>query len=111
MHSSIAGSRYTCAQSRRFPRLAVALLALALAACGGDSDTQAPLLRSTSPADVATGVPLNARLSAAFDMAMEPLSDVHLHPEAGARAQVAGAVATSTDGTTAIFTPSSAPRR
>ncbi|HET9450987.1 MAG TPA: ice-binding family protein, partial [Aggregicoccus sp.] len=107
MHSSIAGPRYTCAQSRRFPRLAVALLALALAACGGDSDTQAPLLRSTSPADVATGVPLNAQLSAAFDMAMQPLSASSFTLKQGS-AQVAGAVATSTDGMTAIFTPSSA---
>jgi hypothetical protein len=107
MHSPIAGPRYTCAQRRPFTRLGLVLLALAVAACGGGSDSQAPTLRSTSPADVATGVPLNARLSAAFDMEMEPLGATHFTLKQGTT-PVSGAVATSTDGMTATFTPAAA---
>ncbi len=85
----------------------MALLALAVLACGGkDSSSQSPTLSSTFPSDVATGVPLNAKLSATFDMAMEPLSAATFTLKQGTTL-VAGTIASSPDGTSATFAPSS----
>ncbi|MDQ3263952.1 MAG: ice-binding family protein [Myxococcota bacterium] len=55
--------------------------------------------------DVATSVPLNARLSATFDMAMAPLTTSTFTLKQGTT-DVAGAVANSADATSATFTPS-----
>jgi Ice-binding-like/Bacterial Ig-like domain len=85
----------------------MALLALAVLACGGkDSSSQAPTLSSTFPSDAATGVPLNAKLSATFDMAMEPLSAATFTLKQGTT-PVSGTIASSADGTAATFAPSS----
>jgi hypothetical protein len=100
-------SSLTSAQRSRSNRLGIALLALAVLACGGkDSSSQAPTLSSTFPSDVATGVPLNAKLSATFDMAMEPLSAVTFTLKQGTT-PVPGTIASSADGTAATFAPSS----
>ena len=82
------------------------LLALAAFACGGGGQPVLPNLSATSPLDAATGVPVNAKLSAAFDMAMDPLTAATFTLNQGTT-PVAGTVATSPDGTIATFTPSS----
>ncbi len=84
--------------------LGVLLAAVTLLACGTDPGS-APTLVLTSPVDVATSVPLNARLSASFDMAMAPLTTSTFTLQQGTT-EVAGAVATSADATSATFTPS-----
>jgi hypothetical protein len=83
------------------------LVTSTLAACGGSEDNgAAPTVSSSSPADGASGVALNTRVSVAFSEAMDPLS---LTPATFVVNQgstpVSGTVAAGADGTTAIFTP------
>ena len=65
MHSFIDRS-YASAKSSRLTHLAIALFVAA--GCGDDkgADQTAPLLTSTSPADLATNVELNVAVSATF---------------------------------------------
>jgi hypothetical protein len=87
--------------------LALALLTVALSACGaGPPQGAAPTLSMTSPAEGETAVALNARLSASFDMAMVPLAPTAFVLKQGTT-DVPGTVATTADGTTATFKPSS----
>jgi hypothetical protein len=71
---------------------------------GTTADTTAPTVSATNPAASATGVPLNARVSATFSKPMDPAtittSTFSISPS------VAGAVAYGTAGTTATFAPS-----
>ncbi len=67
----------------------------------------APSVSSTSPVDAATNVALSAKPSALFDMAMSPLSATTFTLNQGTTL-VPGSVATSADGMTATFAPSSA---
>ncbi len=107
MHPFTASPRHPSVQRSLATHLGLVLLTLVLAACGGSEDPVAsPTLLSTSPVDGATGVPLNATLSAAFDMAMEPLSAATFTLKQGA-ASISGTVATSADGMSATFAPSS----
>ncbi|HEX7623461.1 MAG TPA: Ig-like domain-containing protein, partial [Anaeromyxobacteraceae bacterium] len=107
MQSFIARPGHPSAQRSRSNRLGIALLALAVLACGGnDSSSQSPALSSTFPSDVATGVPLNAKLSATFDMAMAPLGAATFTLKQGTT-PVSGTIASSADGTAATFAPSS----
>ena len=108
MHSFIENPRYPSARSHRFTSAGIALLAFAIVACGGSSsgsNGQAPNLGTTYPADAATGVPLNARLSANFDIPMSPLSATSFTLKQAGTA-VAGTVANSGDAMSATFTPS-----
>ena len=108
MHSFIENPRYPSARSHRFTSAGIALLAFAIVACGGSSsgsNGQAPNLGTTYPADAATGVPLNARLTANFDIAMSPLSATSFTLKQAGTA-VAGTVANSGDAMSATFTPS-----
>lgn len=68
--------------------------------------TAAPTLVSTSPADSGTGVPINVKLSATFDMPMSALGGANFTLLQGTSA-VAGTVANSADGLSATFTPAS----
>ena len=69
--------------------------------------TVAPNLVSTYPADTATGVPINVKLSATFDLAMAPLTAANFSLKKGT-ADVAGVtVANSDDAMTATFAPAS----
>lgn len=63
-----------------------------------------PALVSSSPSDGATSVPLNAKLSATFDMPMAPLSGAIFTLVQGSTA-VAGSVSASADNMSAIFAP------
>jgi hypothetical protein len=86
--------------------LTLVLFTLA-AACGGSHDAgPAPELSFTSPADADTDVALNTKLSASFDMPMAQLSEASFTLKQG-NTPVAGTVATSADGLTATFAPSS----
>lgn len=96
--------RYPSVFTPRTTGLGFLLAAVALLACGTDPGS-APTLVLTSPVDVATSVPLNARLSASFDMEMAPLTSSTFTLKQGST-DVAGAVATSADATSATFTPS-----
>jgi hypothetical protein len=101
--NSIINSRYPFAQRS----LCLAFVLSALAACGGSQNAgSAPVLSATSPADADTGVALNTRLSASFDMPMAQLSTASFTLKQGST-PVAGTVATSADGMTATFAPSS----
>ena len=102
-------SRHPSIQSTLATRLGLALLTLAITACGGTDDPEpmpAPTLTATSPVDSATSVPLNATLSASFDLAMDALTGTTFTLKQGTTT-VTGTVATSADGKTATFTPSS----
>ena len=66
--------------------------------------TVAPKVVSTSPADGAAGVALNAKLSATFDMAMTALTATNFTLKKGSTA-VLGTVGNSADGLSATFTP------
>jgi hypothetical protein len=102
-----SASRHPSIPSSLAARLGIVLLTLALAACGNSDPTPpTPALSATSPVDAATGVPLNAALSASFDQAMEALDGTSFTLKQGTTA-VAGTVATSADGKTATFSPSS----
>ena len=100
-------------QSRSSPipsrclQLGLAALALCAAACGNSNPQVTPKVSSTSPADGAVSVALNAKVSASFDSAMSPLAAATFTLKQGTT-PVAGAVATSADGKTATFAPSSA---
>ncbi len=91
---------------------ALGLLTLGLTACGSSSSTPTPTpitpspsVTSTTPADVATNVPLNTKPTAVFNMAMGPLNATTFTLYYGS-ALVPGSVATSADGMTATFSPS-----
>ena len=73
---------------------------------GTDAATalQAPRVTSTAPFDMALGVPLNARLSANFDLAMTPLTNVTFTLATGGNA-VTGTVSNTSGGRTATFAP------
>ncbi|MFL5345200.1 MAG: ice-binding family protein [Hyalangium sp.] len=75
---------------------------------GTAADTTPPVVNATSPSRNDTGVPINARISATFSKAMDPLSlkTATFTVKQGAT-PVPGTVAYGTTGTTAIFTPSS----
>ncbi len=90
------------------------LLALTLAACGDDMtvsiDAQlivprtGPHVIATAPAAGDVDVPLNARLSATFDMAMQPLDATTFTLSQGTIA-IPGAIATAPGGAIATFAP------
>ena len=100
----------------------VAFLVLAIGACGdnlgaptdgGDPDSgandgpmpgQVPMLTSTAPFDGAQDVPLNARLSASFDLEMTSLTDVTFTLRQGSTA-IAGSVVNAPGGRSATFAP------
>src|SRR5476651_65937 len=67
---------------------------------------QVPTVTSTFPVNAATAVALNAKLSASFDLRMFPLSTANFTLKQGTT-QVGGKVATSANGLTATFAPSS----
>jgi hypothetical protein len=73
---------------------------------GSDGSTalQAPRVTSTSPFDTALNVPLNARLSANFDLAMTPLTNVTFTLANGGTT-VTGTVSNASGGRTATFAP------
>jgi hypothetical protein len=80
-----------------------------LAACGssnGNGSGSAPTVSSTIPADVAVGVPTNAKLFATFSEAMDPasLTAATMLVKQGST-PVAGAVAVGPGGLTLTFTP------
>ena len=74
---------------------------------GLQNNTTAPLVASTDPADAATGVPLNQRISATFSTAMNPATisaaGTFTVAVAGGGPAVVGTV--SYAGRTAVFTP------
>ncbi len=71
----------------------------------GSTTLEAPRVTSTSPFDTALNVPLNARLSANFDLAMTPLTNVTFTLATGGSA-VTGTVSNAVGGRTATFAPS-----
>lgn len=83
------------------------LVTSTLAACGGsEDDGAAPTVSSSSPADGASDVALNTRVSVAFSEAMDPLSlTATTFVVSQGSTPVSGTVAAGADGTTAIFTP------
>lgn len=85
----------------------ILLVTSTLTACGGsEDDGAAPTVSSSSPANDASGVPLNTRVSVSFSEAMDPLSlTTETFVVTEGSTSVAGTVAAGTDGTTAIFTP------
>ncbi len=95
--------------ARSSTTLAMVFLALAAVACGSDPQVPgpAPTITGTTPLDAAAGVALDVKPTATFDKVMAPLSTTNFTLKQGATV-VAGAVTTSTDGTTATFTPTSA---
>jgi hypothetical protein len=109
VQSFTAGPRHPSVRGSLAARLGIALLTLGVFACGGTEDPTpppTPTLTSTSPVDGASGVPLNATLSADFDMAMEPLGPATFTLKQG-ETPIPGAVATRADGRSATFSPSS----
>ncbi|RKH34884.1 DUF3494 domain-containing protein [Corallococcus praedator] len=110
MQFFIAGSRHPSVRGGLSARLGLLLLALVVASCGEETDAPLtpppPEFTSTSPLDGQPDVPLNATLSVAFDMAMEPLGASTFTLKQG-ETLVPGTVATSADGTSSTFTPSS----
>lgn len=72
----------------------------------GTEDATAPVVISTSPADMATGVALNAKITATFSEAMNPatINQATFTLAAPGPMSVSGTV--SYAGSTAIFTPS-----
>jgi hypothetical protein len=85
----------------------ILLVASTLTACGGsEDDGAAPTVSSSSPADDASGVPLNTRISVSFSEAMDPLSlTTSTFVVNEGSTSVAGTVSAGAGGTTAIFTP------
>jgi hypothetical protein len=75
---------------------------------GTTADTTAPVVSGTNPASGGTGVPINAKVTATFDEAMEPasLTTATFVVSQGAT-PVAGTVSYGTAGTTATFNPAS----
>lgn len=74
------------------------------------SDTTAPTVSATSPADAATGVALSATVSATFSEAMDPatLTSGTFTVEDNAANPVAGTLTVTTGNTVATFTPDTA---
>ena len=88
--------------------LAMLVVGLAAVACGSDPAAgPAPTISATLPLDAAANVALDTKPSATFDRAMAPLTTSNFTLKQGTT-PVAGAVATSSDGLTATFTPTSA---
>ena len=88
-------------------------MTLTLLACNGNDAPKpwpntptAPLISTLSPVEGATGVALNAKPSAVFNMAMTPLTGTTFTLVQGTT-QVAGSVTNSADGLTATFAPAS----
>ena len=110
MKSFNRNSRYPSALASRSALLGLASLALAVSACGSDTSvlpdggTTGPTLTAMSPLDGAIGVGLNSKVSAAFDMPMNPLTATTFTLKQGTTA-VAGTVSASPDAATAIFAP------
>jgi ice-binding like protein/Big-like domain-containing protein len=75
---------------------------------GTSADTTPPLVSGTNPASGGTGVPINTKVTATFDEAMDPasLTAASFVVSQGAT-PVAGAVSYGAVGTTAAFTPAS----
>ncbi|NMM11283.1 MAG: DUF3494 domain-containing protein [Polaromonas sp.] len=73
---------------------------------GATLDTTVPSVTSTSPVDAATGVPINRKISAIFDEAMDPstITSATFSVTTGPSATPVAGVVTYV-GTTAIFTP------
>ena len=107
MRSFIANPHHSSARSSRSTPLAIILVTLAAIACGSSTPAPAPKISSTTPLDAAASVALTTKPSVVFDRAMAPLTATNFTLKQGTAA-VAGTVATSTDGTTATFTPASA---
>jgi hypothetical protein len=105
MRTHPAASHPTYERSRLTHGCLILLAALVVAGCGPSSEN-APRITSMSPRETATGVALNTRLSVTFDGAMAPLS-ASTFTLKGGTTPITGAVATSADGRTATFTPSS----
>ena len=107
MRSIFPHSPYPSALSTRSVPPYIVLFAVALAACGGSSSNPSvtPSLLSTTPADVATSVPINSSLTATFNTPMTALTTTTFTLTQGGAA-VPGSVTTSVDGTTATFAPS-----
>jgi Ice-binding-like/Bacterial Ig-like domain len=74
---------------------------------GAASDTVRPTVVSTDPADTATGVPTNQKVTATFSQAMDPttITGSSFKLTGPGAMQVGGTVTYSTIGTTATFTP------
>ena len=110
MRSFIANPHHSSARSSRSTPLAIILVTLAAIACGSSTPATpapTPKISSTTPLDAAASVALTTKPSVVFDRAMAPLTATNFTLKQGTTA-VAGTVATSTDGTTATFTPASA---
>lgn len=103
MRSSIKKSGHLCAQRSLSTALRTFLVIAAFAACSKEA-LQPSTLNATYPSDAATDVPLNAKVSAIFDVAMAPLSGTTFVLKQGTT-MVAGTVTTSTDGKTATLSP------
>lgn len=75
---------------------------------GGGGGTTAPTVSSTVPADGATGVAIDANITATFSTAMDPLTiTTTTFTVTDGTTDIAGTVALSADGLTATFTPTS----
>jgi hypothetical protein len=88
----------------------VALLSVSMIGCGKEAvTTTAPLVVSTTPANGATGVPLNQVLTAAFSESMNPatISTATFTLVGPTGTAVAGAVSYAATGSVATFTPNS----
>src|SRR5476649_319094 len=98
MQSIPANSRYPSARRNQTSACAMILFALGAAACGSNDNgtvngqqPAVPSLSSTSPSDTSVGVPLNAKVSASFDLPMSPLGAATFTLKQGATV-VAGTV-------------------
>ena len=96
--------------SRSAPTAFAATVLSLLAACGSNSTNPTtgttPSVSSTTPEDVAVGVPTNAKIFASFSEAMDPssLTTATILVKQGTTA-VPGAVAVGADGLSLTFTP------
>ncbi|MEK6642791.1 MAG: Ig-like domain-containing protein [Planctomycetota bacterium] len=74
---------------------------------GATADTTAPTVVSTNPADTATGVPINKKVTATFSEAMDSstISAASLTVVGPGATPVSGTVTYAAVGTTATFTP------
>ncbi len=77
---------------------------------GATSDTVRPTVLSTDPANAATGVPTNQKVTATFSQGMDPttITGSSFEVTGPGMTPVAGTVTYSTIGTTATFTPDTA---
>jgi hypothetical protein len=74
---------------------------------GVASDTTAPTVSSTNPADAATGVPINTALTVVFSEAMEPSTITTATFTLAGHGMIPVAGVVTYTGTTATFTPGS----